>query len=637
MDEDTKSSIDRIDSIAAAAQTAWLSLLGVLAFITITLLSLKHSEIILESRLIELPIVRIEVPTLRFLVLGAVVATVLYGNLHLLLIKLWQAFQHAPHDAKLQKRCAGEQPGAGSVWHERKLADAIKPWIINDYALSLKENCTPRDEVRSIWRQLIVWFTVWWAGPLVIAWMWHASLLARGFGASAAILLCLIVTCAAGALSWFDAHRRLKLIAHDVDFRDWDGHERFPGHAEYKAAREARDGGRFALAAAAIALIACGGYVLTAHATGGPGSAPLAAAMPAFDRDIVVDRENLAGLPSDWEGAVAQREEFRAVWCGIREVQARVCGNVPADTVGKTNILIMERRSYCKTELRKQGVAGSRQCTRFFDELDKAFDVAWAEVRKERLRQLESIDLSGRDLSAASAHLANLTSARLERTNLSGADLHEAALEGAQLIDADLAGATAFYGIFRLADLTRARLDGANLVSANFEGAVLQGALLRGTRLGDANLVAADLRGADLRDADLHGARLYRTLLDGALLDGANLQGAVGLTQAQLDGALGSPETKFTLPRRIIDSQIPIDRPFKVWDCWPAAPKWTEVLLANRRLSEAERDAVRARVCPAGTIPGATGTTVPLVATARAAPAGGPPPALAAFTSADLR
>ena len=467
--------------------------------------------------------------------------------------------------------------------------------------------------------------------------MWHASLLARGFGASAAILLCLIVTCAAGALSWFDAHRRLKLIAHDVDFRDWDGHERFAGHAEYKAAREARDGGRFAFAAARIALIACGGYVLTAHATGGPGSAPLAAAMPAFDRDIVVDRENLAGLPSDWEGAVAQREEFRAVWCGIREVQARVCGNVPADTVGKTNILIMERRSYCKTELRKQGVAGSRQCTRFFDELDKAFDVAWAEVRKERLRQLESIDLSGRDLSAASAHLANLTSARLERTNLSGADLHEAALEGAQLIDADLAGATAFYGIFRLADLTRARLDGANLVSANFEGAVLQGALLRGTRLGDANLVAADLRGADLRDADLHGARLYRTLLDGALLDGANLQGAVGLTQAQLDGALGSPETKFTLPRRIIDSQIPIDRPFKVWDCWPAAQKWTEVLLANRRLSEAERDAVRARVCPAGTIPGATGTTVPLVATARAAPAGGPPPALAAFTSADLR
>ena len=65
MNEDIKSSIDRIDSIAATAQTAWLSLLSALAFITITLLSVTHSEILLESRMIELPLVRIEVPTLQ--------------------------------------------------------------------------------------------------------------------------------------------------------------------------------------------------------------------------------------------------------------------------------------------------------------------------------------------------------------------------------------------------------------------------------------------------------------------------------------------------------------------------------------------------------------------------------------------
>ena len=83
------------------------------------------------------------------------------------------------------------------------------------------------------------------------------------------------------------------------------------------------------------------------------------------------------------------------------------------------------------------------------------------------------------------------------------------------------------------ADLRRARLDQATLNEANLMGAVL---------------TEADLTDARLENADLRGARLARAALAGACLKGANLSGADlgladGLTQAQLDQAVGDGRT----------------------------------------------------------------------------------------------
>ena len=60
-------------SISSPARTAWFTLLGVLAFVAVTLLSITHADILLDARMIALPVVGVSVPTNLFLLLTPVV------------------------------------------------------------------------------------------------------------------------------------------------------------------------------------------------------------------------------------------------------------------------------------------------------------------------------------------------------------------------------------------------------------------------------------------------------------------------------------------------------------------------------------------------------------------------------------
>ncbi|WP_239376435.1 pentapeptide repeat-containing protein [Frankia sp. Cj5] len=117
-----------------------------------------------------------------------------------------------------------------------------------------------------------------------------------------------------------------------------------------------------------------------------------------------------------------------------------------------------------------------------------------------------------------------LTEADLNRARLAGADL-----SGTQLDDANLAGA----------DLRRANLTDTILIDANLAGALLADAIL--TR---ALLFGARLTGARLNGADLTGAQLGRADLTRVELAGATLTGAQGLTQSQVNAALGDERTR---------------------------------------------------------------------------------------------
>ena len=176
MADDTSARIKRIDEISSPARTAWFTLLGVLAFVAVTLLSVTHADILLNSRMIALPVVGVSVPTNLFLLLTPVVLTVLYANLHLYLLKLWQAFRRAPTDAEL-----GD---------DRSLADEVQPWLVNDYALTLKNGTTPGDHHRTLLRNVITLFTVWWAPLGVLGWMWYVALLTRDLRVILVILAC---------------------------------------------------------------------------------------------------------------------------------------------------------------------------------------------------------------------------------------------------------------------------------------------------------------------------------------------------------------------------------------------------------------------------------------------------------------
>ncbi len=238
--------------------------------------------------------------------------------------------------------------------------------------------------------------------------------------------------------------------------------------------------------------------------------------------------------------------------------------------------------------------------------------------------------MQGRDrttggLALVAAALA-LAAAAGERADLAGADLRGAALAGADLAGARLAGA-------RLdgAGLWGARFDGADLTGAHLAGAELRAASLAGTDLRDADLSGARLRGAGLAGADLRGAQLAGAALVGAdlrgslwppagpaTLHGSDLRGARGLTQAALDGFVGSADT--LLP----DAPAPdTGRPFFVWRCWETPPAGFDAIVAATAAAVAlgaDARAVRADLlCPGGRRP--TGT--PLAADAPR-PAGHP-------------
>jgi uncharacterized protein YjbI with pentapeptide repeats len=173
--------------------------------------------------------------------------------------------------------------------------------------------------------------------------------------------------------------------------------------------------------------------------------------------------------------------------------------------------------------------------------------------RETKNRQLElkmawSFDLCSTDLRRAQlhgAHLeraefrkANLGQARLREAHLEGAVLREAHLEKGMLWKAHLEEATLDFAHLEEADLEEAYLTKASLVTAHLEGACLskarlQGAILRYAHLDGAQLMNANFEGAHLKGADLWGARL----------EGAHLHKAVGLTNEQLETAIGDAST----------------------------------------------------------------------------------------------
>jgi CheY-like chemotaxis protein len=132
--------------------------------------------------------------------------------------------------------------------------------------------------------------------------------------------------------------------------------------------------------------------------------------------------------------------------------------------------------------------------------------------------------LEGEDLSHQSFADADLSNALLRRCDLSGSDC-----TGAQL---------------QSADLRNAELIGCTLIGSNLAVARLRHAVFRGCRFDGANLKGADLAGADLSEAKLGDADLTGANLLGVKLAGADLSGVSGLSQAQLESAVGNSKTR---------------------------------------------------------------------------------------------
>jgi uncharacterized protein YjbI with pentapeptide repeats len=143
---------------------------------------------------------------------------------------------------------------------------------------------------------------------------------------------------------------------------------------------------------------------------------------------------------------------------------------------------------------------------------------------------------TGGPITSPEARENTIGSVRNGAASCAGCDLFQADLSYSDISRRDFSGSRLRQADLELVTADRARFRGANLSIAN----------LFGGRFSSADFTNANLERAVLVGAYLGGARFSGAVLTDANLSGAEMADAVGLTQAQLNGACGDATT--TLP-----------------------------------------------------------------------------------------
>ncbi len=591
----------RIEAIARNARATWLVLIGLLAFIGSTLLSVRDVDFFSATAATSLPIVNIAISTTIFFWTAAWLAAVLHTYLHLFLLKLWDALAEAP-------------PEVGETDAVRlKLGERVFPWLVNDWALRRRPDHAANDRPMDRLSNLVTTLVIWLATPLVLAGFWWRSMPAHDAMLTLAIAGALLVSLFASLEGWRRAQARLGTpgVLNADPRSSWELPPRMWGMSSAFAA---------VLVAVSFMRTEVGEIEIGPFRSKALWLAP-----------IDLAGAEIVEKPDDWVGRDTAERRFRMTWCRDRGLPADAC-EPPTTPVQES-----ARIEWCQ-------VRRVEACADRFREIDNVFDDEWQEARGEYLANFTRPDLSGRDMRGA--HLggafiagvslrearlerADLTEARLEgadlgaarlegadlsRTRLEGADLFMARLQGANLTLARLEGADvsyarlegSFLGAAQLkgANLRRARLDGANLYAAGlertkFNEAWLTGANLSGAWLGRADLTLARLEGASLGEAGFHSAEWAGASIGASLAHSANFAGGRNLTQSQLDQVIGNDRT-------ILPLDAETGEQLYVWTCWAEPPLTMDGLL--RHFPNSQHVELRAQwLCPEGVEPERTG------------------------------
>lgn len=470
--------IARIDKLSAAARPSWFGLLGYLAFVGVTLLSVTDADFFIPSRQTQLPLLGLSIPTASFFMFGPILAAALYVYLHLHLTKLWDALGSA--------RSTIGGPTVQAL---------VLPWLVNDLALTYSgPNSTDRRPLTWL-SNAVTSFLIWIAGPLLLVGFWWRSFPAHAQWTTVLIAVCTLISMHVGFASWrgFRAsirretpRRRLAtrvggfLFATLLLLFGWSKTEgRLFGYVEVYAtmfADELSDGPRRVFSVE---------YDMKGR------------------RQPEVARADLAWVefsvrPASWRSAETARARFRGEWCRAQGMPADACG--PYRRIGVALPLGTQKRrtDWCATALPLEGAdrtrsatGNTRACRDHFDGLEARFTRKWNEERRNTIAALHPIVMPR-------------------------ADLREANLFHAFMVGATITGAE-----FQDADLRFAQLEGAVAPNARFDRACLAGAVFE-----DASLQYADFTGTNLNDVIFDGAYADPVSFDGAFMDGTSIRGA---------------------------------------------------------------------------------------------------------------
>jgi len=191
--DDEKAAHEGIGALGQNARAIWFTLLGYLAFVSLTLMGVPDVDFYSAASETTLPIVNISIPTYTFFGVAPALGAVLHVYFHLYLLKLWDALTSAP-------------PMIDGI----RLGDRIFPWLVNDWALSrrpdrnLATTKRPLDRLRGLVMIILVWF----GAPFVIGWFWWRSMVAHDPWLTVPIGIALVASLYATFQSWRRARAR---------------------------------------------------------------------------------------------------------------------------------------------------------------------------------------------------------------------------------------------------------------------------------------------------------------------------------------------------------------------------------------------------------------------------------------------
>jgi hypothetical protein len=446
--DDVKGYLDEANATSEPARTAWLAFLLLLAYVIVTLASVSHKDLLLNSP-VRLPIINTEIPLVGFFQYAPAMLLLVYLSLlvqHVIVARKYRRFTDAI--IPLERETGAEHPA-----RER----------VHAYAFSQILAGPRPHRITKLMMQLIVYVTF---AALPIAtllyfqikflpyhevWItyWHRFAVILGF----AMLILLT-----------------PIMQHAPPRRRWDLRLGPPAEAWEVSGRQVVM--IFLLLPVVLGfswLIATVpdewidrrlGFVAPPSAAIGPtGEAKL---LNPIVRRLIYDR-----LPDD--GSKGWWRRFLLSYRVLIVEDTDLGAEAPAN-------LVLRERDFRYALLNRS-------------DFHRA-DLTWADLRAA---QLWRTTMRG----------------KLNDTRLQGAVLKEAELEGAQMASASLQGADLSSAALQGAILRYAKLQGANLRGAELQGADVRFAQAQGADFEGAALLDAELEGVELEGAVVSGAEIW--------------------------------------------------------------------------------------------------------------------------------
>ncbi|MEJ6709315.1 MAG: pentapeptide repeat-containing protein [Amylibacter sp.] len=450
-DTSTDDQINSINELSRTAHATWLSLLGYLAFVGVTLLGVENVDFFDPSRQTDLPLIGVAIPTASFFIFAPILGAALYIYLQLYLLKLWDELATVPNTHK-----------------NAPISDHLTPWLINDLDLSLRTDEALRKRPLGRLSKGVTIALVFLAGPMILAGFWVRSSPALNEWMTLLITALVYLALRSGFISW----RYLRNLTKDTDTTTTKRYNTLNPNIAAP----------YIFGLVTISWLTTEGDFDFYTGVKITGLQPLARAN--------LSGQNLSERPKGWRDINTAQRRFRATWCKRQNIPLDTCGYIYGiETIAPNNLLPL-RANWCETKFLDD------ECTPYFTKLDKRFLAEWAEERQSLMIGAKTANLQRRDLRNANLSDAFLVQADLSNARLQKASLSFAQLEGADLSEARLKGA----------GLWGTRLIGTNMETAHLEDALFERAVLEGTNIRKAGLQSSDCKNTTILSATAHGA-----------------------------------------------------------------------------------------------------------------------------------